>query len=276
MIDTHCHIDQPQFDDDRPAVLARAGAAGVRCIVNPGIDLHSSREAVKLAEQHEGIFAAAGVHPNDCEGFSPATVAALRELAAHPKVVAIGETGLDFYWDRVETGKQIAALRAQLEIAAELDLPVVLHSRDGKDGASAIGVLLEELRAWAPEARRLRGSAAILGVLHAFSGDIEAAQQAYQLGFAVSLGGPVTFLNARALHGLVPRLRRDRLMLETDAPYLAPHPHRGHRNEPGYLPLIAKTLAELLGMETDELINQTTETAILCFGIACPRPKESL
>ena len=251
-------------------MIARALEAGVATIVNPAIDLDSCRRALALAEQHPGIYAAVGVHPNDCADFDDAAEVRLRELARHPKVVAIGEIGLDYYWDKTPVDQQRRALRAQLALAAELDLPVILHSRNGRDGAAGQcnADLLREITQWGAAARTRRGGDAILGIWHAFSGGLTEAQAAYDLGLVIGLGGPVTFQNARGLHALVGQLRLDRLVLETDAPYLAPHPHRGQRNEPAYVPLIAQRLAELLGTTPASVAAQTTATAEACFRLS--------
>ena len=257
-------------------MIARAEAAGVRLIVNPSIHLDSAREVLALADRYPGVYAAVGVHPNDCADLDAGTLAELRKLAVHSKVVAIGEIGLDYYWEQVPHAQQRVALRAQLALAAELDLPVILHSRQSNAD------LLWELAQWGPEARKKRGEGAILGVWHAFSGDpstspstnsgpgsgqaLAEAEAAYELGFVIGLGGPVTFRNARRLRALAPQLRVDRLLLETDAPYLAPHPYRGQRNEPAYVPLIAEALAALCGSTVQAVAEQTTDTARRCFG----------
>jgi TatD DNase family protein len=259
LVDSHCHLDLRQFDVDREDVVVRAAAAGVRIIVNPGTDLHSCERALALAERYPSIYAAIGVHPNDCADFDDGTLTALRSLVGHPKVVAIGEIGLDYYWDRVPHGQQKAALRAQLALAAETGLPVILHSRDSNED------LLCELSQWGAEIRKKRGVAAMIGVWHAFSGGVAEARCAYEIGLGVGLGGPVTFQNARGLQALVQQLRLDRLLLETDAPYLAPHPHRGERNEPGYVLLVAQALASLYGVEVEAVAAQTTTTALGCF-----------
>jgi TatD DNase family protein len=290
-VDTHCHLDLRQFDSDRDAVLARAGEAGVGLIVNPAIDLHSCRRVLALAERYPNVYAAVGVHPNDCADFDDDTVAQLRDLARHPKVVAIGEIGLDYYRNMVAVDQQRRALAAQLALAAELDLPVILHSRSAQGDASrqCNADLLQELQGWA-SARNAQCKDSIgngvsltpdpclpalrtfgvtpdtlLGVWHAFSGDLAEAQAAYDLGLALGLGGPVTFQNARSLQALVPQLRLDRLMLETDAPYLAPHPHRGQRNEPAYIPLMAEKLAHLTNTTVENVCAQTAATARRCF-----------
>jgi TatD DNase family protein len=267
LVDTHCHLDLRQFDGDRHVVIARAAAAGVEIIVNPAIDLESCRRVLALAERYPHIRAAVGVHPNECADFAGEDVTQLRELARHPKVVAIGEIGLDYYWKKVPHDQQQRALRVQLAVAAEFGLPVILHSRNAGDDAAGqcTADLLWELEQWVPAARNKRGQDVILGVWHAFSGDLAETQMAYDLGLVLGLGGPVTFQNARRLHALVPQLRLDRLMLETDAPYLAPHPHRGQRNEPQYIPLIAQSLAELYGVPVETMAARTTATARRCF-----------
>jgi TatD DNase family protein len=258
-IDTHCHLDFHQFDEDRDEVVARAREVGVEVIVNPATDLASSRRAIALAERYPGVYAMVGVHPNECAGFEPEVIHELRTLAAHPKVVAVGEIGLDYHWQRASREQQHRALQAQLDLAAELDLPVSVHCRD------AHADLRDTLRKWVPGAQKRRGQDAILGVLHAYSGDWEMAQEAFAQGIVLSLGGPMTFRNARQLHGLVAQLPLAHLMLETDAPYLAPHPYRGRRNEPAYVPLIAQAMAELQHVPLDDVASQTTTLATRVF-----------
>jgi len=259
LVDTHCHLDLQQFDGDREEVIARAEAAGVRIIVNPGIDLDSCKRALALAGRHPGIYAAVGVHPNECAGFDDGTLAALRKMAGHPKVVAIGEIGLDYYWNRVPHERQKMALRAQLELAGELGLPVILHCRDSSAD------LLCELSQLGPAIRKKRGATAMIGAWHAFSGGAQDAEVAYELGLALGMGGPVTFQNAQKLRELAPKLRPDRLLVETDAPFQTPHPHRGERNEPAYVPLVAQALAALVGTTVEAIAAQTTATALGCF-----------
>ncbi len=264
LIDSHCHLDLEQFDPDRDIVLARARSAGVANIVLPGIDLAQNRQALAFAEQAAGVFVAVGVHPNSASDFDEDIVAALRELAAHRKVVAIGEIGLDYYWDKVAPEQQRRVFVRQLDLAAELGLPVIIHSREANQDVA------ELLRAWVSSALfRASPLAArpFAGVLHAFSGDLALAEEAYGWGFVLSLGGPVTFRNAHTLHELAPQLRIDRLMLETDAPYLTPHPWRGQRNEPAYLVVVAEQLARLYGITPDEVAAATTAVAQRFFSI---------
>ncbi len=263
LIDTHCHLDLPQFDEDREEVLARAAAAGVTTLVTIGIDLPHSRSAIALADHYPQVFATVGVHPNESAGFGPETLDHLRQLAAHPKVVAIGEIGLDDYWQRVPGDVQKLAFRHQLDLAAELGLPVVIHDRDAHEDVRA------ELRDWVTG--RLPGTPLAQrpfpGVLHSFSGDLAMAEEAYDWGFVLGLAGPVTFKNARDLHALARRLRPDRLLIETDAPYLTPHPHRGQRNEPAYVRLVANKLADLWEMPVERVAALTSRSACALYGL---------
>ena len=258
LVDSHCHLDLEQFDEDRADVWARAQEAGVGWLVIPGIDLEQNRRALAMVEQEPNWYAAVGVHPNSAEGFDAAALDEVRQLAAHPKVVAIGEIGLDYYWDKVAPEQQRQAFVQQLELAAELGLPVIIHSRDANADVA------EVLRAWVSSAAFGASPLAqrpLVGVLHAFSGDRALAEEAYGWGFALSLGGPVTFRNAHALHALVPQLRLDRLMLETDAPYLTPHPLRGQRNEPAHVSLVVEQLARLYAVSPAVIAEATTQVA---------------
>jgi TatD DNase family protein len=262
LVDSHCHLDMEQFDADRAAVLERAQAHGVRMIVNPGIDLVHCRQAIALADLHPQVYAAVGIHPNSSADFSEQTLTQLSALAEHPKVVAIGEIGLDYHWGTVPRPRQAQAFRAQLDLAAELGLPVIIHNREASHDLAQI------LDAWAASARTRNSPLAkrpFWGVLHAFSGDAALAQSANSWNFAIGLGGPVTFKNARNLHNLAPQLCLDRLMLETDAPWLTPHPFRGKRNEPAYVALVAARLAELLAVPVEEIAARTTAVARSIF-----------
>jgi TatD DNase family protein len=258
-IDTHCHLNFHQFDEDRDLVVQRALEAGVAVIVNPAVDLATSRQAIELAERYPGVYAQVGVHPNDAADFDAGVVAELAELAQHPKVVAIGEIGLDYYWERVPHDRQWAAFEAQLDLAARLNLPVVLHCRDAHSD------LRDILRKWVPGAQKQRAGNAILGILHAYSGDQAMAEEAFGWNMALSFGGPLTFRNAKDLHSLLAQLPLERLLLETDAPYLTPHPLRGRRNEPAYIPLIAQGLAEIKGIDVTAVAGATSALAKAVF-----------
>jgi TatD DNase family protein len=259
MIDTHCHLDFPHFDEDRDAVLAQAAQAGVTAIINPGTDLESSRRAVDLAERFESIYAAVGVHPHDASTFDGQVLTSLRELAARPGVVAVGEIGLDYYRDLSPRPQQRAAFRAQLDLATELDLPVIIHQRESADDVMSV------LGDWAAGGHP--GC-----VLHAFSGDRAMTDEAISHGFYIGVGGPLTYpqrgpasKNARRLPEVVAALPLDRILVETDAPYLSPHPYRGQRNEPARVMLVVERLAELRGLSLDEMSHQVTENARRLF-----------
>ena len=258
LVDTHAHLDFSQFDADRSAVIERAKAAGVAAILNVGADLPSSRQAVALAEQHDCIYAAVGVHPHDARKLDGAALAELRELARHPKVVAVGEIGLDFYRDLSPRNVQRRAFQAQLAWAAKLGKPVVIHDRDAHDE------VMDILADWAIALKNspLDGR---LGVLHTFSGDRTMAERAIDLGFSISISGPVTYQNARQLPGIVQMLPLARLLVETDCPFLAPHPHRGKRNEPAYVRLVAERIAALRNIPFDDLAEATTANARRLF-----------
>ena len=258
LVDSHCHLDLAQFDADRDDVLARARAAGVATIVNPGIDLDQCRGALALAADTPGLFVAVGVHPNSAGAWTPGACDELRALAAMPKVVAIGEIGLDYYWDKTPPATQWQVFEEQLDLAATVGLPVIIHNRDASADVAAL------LRAWVAGSHFAASPLAArpyAGVLHAFGGDLALAETAYTWNFVLSLGGPVTFTNARELHALVAQLDPDRLMLETDAPYLTPHPHRGKRNEPAYVQLVCTRLANLLGTTPADVAARTTALA---------------
>lgn len=264
LVDSHCHLDLAHFDEDRAAVLERARAAGVGLIVIPGIDVEQCRGALALAEAMPELYVAVGVHPNSSGEFGPATVDELRQLAAHPKVVAIGEIGLDYYWDKVTPEQQAIAFRTQLELAAELGLPVIIHNRDASNDVAGI---LEEWTRSADFRNSQLATRPYAGVLHAFGGDVALAERAYGWNFLLGIAGPVTFKNARQMHALIPQLRADRLLIETDAPYLTPHPYRGTRNEPGYVALVAEKVAQLTDASVAETARRTSALALEFFGL---------
>ena len=258
LIDTHAHLDLPQFDADRAAVVERAQAAGVEVIVNAGADMDSSRRAVALAEQYPEVYAGVGVHPHDAKQVDGDALAALRELARQPKVVAVGEIGLDFYRNLSPQDVQRRAFQAQLAWAARLGKPVIIHDRE------AHAEVLKALTSWAAG---LAGSplAGRVGVLHSFSGDLLMAKRAIDLGFYISISGPVTYQSARRLAEIVQALPLNRLLIETDCPYLTPHPHRGKRNEPAYVRLVAEKIADIKGLTVDMVAAATTANARLLF-----------
>ncbi len=244
LIDTHCHLDFDAYDDIRDQVVQEAADAGVKRIINPGVDIARCKAALALADRYPGVYAAVGIHPNSTAEFSDAMLAAVREMAAHEKVVAIGEIGLDYYWDDSPKDTQWRAFEVQLALAAELELPVIIHNRDASDDVIAV------LRAWVatlPEPLKDRP-----GVLHSFSAPDEIADQGIDLGFYLGFTGPITFKNADNLRMIAARIPEDRIVIETDGPFLTPHPYRGKRpNKPAYVRFVAERIAALR-MMTDE------------------------
>lgn len=263
LIDTHLHLDFKHYNNDRDEVIARAIEAGVTQMITIGTSLETSRRAVELADKFEPVWAAVGIHPNDAaphfggEESSAQVLATLRELAQHAKVVAIGEIGLDYYWKRVPHEVQQRAFDEQLALAADLGLPVIIHDREAHQD------IMATLRRWVSTLTE----DAPRGVLHFFSGDLAMAREAIDLGFYLGTDGPVTFKKARALQEVVAALPLERLLVETDAPFLAPHPRRGRRNEPAYVRYVAAKVAQLHGMTLEDVATQTTANARQLFGL---------
>ena len=260
LTDTHCHLNLSTFQEDLPGILERAREGGLGRILVPGIDVPTSQTAVALAEQHDWLYAAVGIHPHDAAGWTDRTLASLRQMAGHPKVAAIGEIGLDYYRDRSPRPLQMRAFLAQLDLAAEMGLPVVLHSRE------ALEDMWPVVTSW--QARLQTAGAALAeqpGVLHSFDGDLETGRRAVQVGFYIGISGPVTFKNALLRHQVAAGLPLDRLLLETDAPYLTPHPYRGRRNEPAYVALVAEKIAALHHLPPETVIQTTWANAEKLF-----------
>lgn len=253
LIDTHCHLDFDRFDEDRRNVVVRAKEAGLVQIIVPAVDLENMPAVLDLTEQFPGVLAAVGVHPNSASGWQENWLDKVKQSASHPHVVAIGEIGLDYYWDRTPPENQRAAFRDQLQLAAELDLPVIVHNRD-----ATIDVL--RLLAESPLAGRPRA-----GVLHSFSADRAAAADAVALGFYIGITGPVTFKKADELREIVATVPSDRLLIETDAPFLAPQPYRGKRNEPAYVRFVADAIAVIRESTVEEIAASTTANARRLF-----------
>lgn len=260
LTDTHCHLNFDTFDSDRSEVLERAWESGLQRILNPGVDLETSRSALKIAESHSPVYAAVGVHPEEASAWDEAALAELRSLARHSKVVALGEIGLDYYRDYAPQALQKKAFQAQLELAGEAGLPVIVHSRQAMED------LLSILRDWCS---RLRDSSNPLaerpGVLHSFEGTLEAAQEAMRLNFYIGVSGPVTFKNAPDRQAMIAALPLERLLIETDAPFLSPHPLRGRRNEPANVRFIAEKIADLHHQSISSVAQITTENAAKLF-----------
>jgi len=270
LVDSHCHLDAPQFDADRDAVIARMAESGVRYAVNPGVDLPSSRAAVALAlRQHGCIYAAVGIHPHEAKTLDAVTLKELKQLAASPRVAAVGEIGLDYYRDLSPRDVQRRAFEAQLELAAELDLPVIVHGRNPQGASSAHDDVLAVLRDWRTSLHAPRSTLhEHPGVLHSFSGDVAMAEQVVALGFFIGVSGPVTYRNADRLRDVVRAVPLERLLIETDAPYLTPQPRRGQRNEPAYVRRVAQAVADVRDLILEQVADQTTANACVLFGLA--------
>lgn len=253
LIDTHTHLDSRKFDGDRAEVIQRAFASGVERIVNIGFNRETIPTTMELAESHEHIYAAVGWHPQDAATMRPEDLDWLEELCRHPKVVAIGEIGLDYYWDTSPREVQQQVFREQIRLARRVGKPVVIHNREAH--ADVVRLLKEE------------NAAEVGGIMHCFSGSWEIARECLNMDFHISFGGPVTFKNAVRPKEVLARVPLDRLLLETDCPYLTPHPHRGKRNEPAYVRFVAEGAAEIKGTEVQEIIGITGQNAIKLLGI---------
>ncbi|MFG6350249.1 MAG: TatD family hydrolase [Oscillospiraceae bacterium] len=252
LFDTHAHYDASQFDADRDAVLSALPGQGVGLVVNPGCDLPSSRKAIELAGRYSFVYAAVGVHPEECAGWTDGDVDTLRELASSPKVVAVGEIGLDYYWEENPPRElQKRVFRAQMALAGELGLPVIVHDRE------AHGDSMDIVRAF-PEVR---------GVFHCFSGSAEMAKELVRLGWMVSFTGVLTYKNARRAVEAAQAVPLDRLMVETDSPYMAPVPHRGERCHSGLAVHTCARLAEIKGVSLEECARITMENGRRFFQI---------
>jgi TatD DNase family protein len=253
LIDSHCHLDFHQFDPDRDAVIRRAFEAGVKLFINPSTDLAVSRRVIALAEEFSDVYAAIGFHPTEAGKFNNRALDALRDLAKHPKVVAIGEIGLDYYWDKAPRSVQRNVFGQQLALARAVKKPVIVHQRDAVEDTMSI------LREWIAS-----GPHPGL-VLHSFSGDEGMAAEAVQLGFYLGISGPITFKNARKLREIVQSVSPANLLVETDAPFLSPHPNRGQRNEPASVTLIVQRIAELHQCPVADLAARLTDNTRQLF-----------
>ena len=252
IFDTHAHYDSSAFHADREAVLAALPEAGVALVVDPGCDLPTSRAALALAEQFPHVYAAVGIHPEDCAGYTDADLDALRQLCRHDKAVAIGEIGLDYYWaENPPREFQQQVFRRQLELALELDMPVIIHDREAHGDCLAIVKEYPGLR----------------GVFHCFSGSPEMAAELLKRGWYLGFDGPITYKNAKRAPEVAAMTPLDRILVETDSPYMTPVPFRGKRNDSRYLPYVLEKLAEWKGVTTQEMTDITFANGKRLFGI---------
>ncbi len=243
IFDAHAHYDDHWFDEDRVDLLSSLSDGGVSYVVNAAVDLATAKTAIEYAETYPFMYACAGIHPENLEGLAPDYLEQLTKLLNHPRVVALGEIGLDYHWD-IPREAQNRVFEEQLQLARELDVPVVIHDRE------AHGDVMALLRKYQPK-----------GLMHCFSGSVEMLKEVMKLGMSISLGGTVTFKNARVPVEVAAAVPLDRLLLETDAPYLSPVPNRGKRNDSRNIAFTAQRIAEIRGMDAQELVDLTTENA---------------
>lgn len=255
LTDTHCHLDFDDYNQDRSSVLARAWEQGLSRILIPGIDLQSSTSAIELAESHPQIYAAVGVHPTSANKWESRTIGFLDEMTSRPKVVAIGEIGLDYYHDWTSPKLQIRIFTDQLILAQHSNLPVIIHTRNANP----------ENRSCIEETLDILADRQVVGVLHSFSGNVAEAERAVALGFFIGITGPVTFNNAIELQKVVASVPLDRLLIETDSPFLTPTPHRGKRNEPANVRYIAERIGKIHNKSLDDVAEITAANARRLF-----------
>ena len=245
LFDTHAHLNDPAFDEDRAELLATFRDAGVGMVMNVGCCLASSKDCIALAERYPWIYAAVGTHPDSADEVSEEVLEAYRQMCRHEKVKAIGEIGLDYYYETIPRQVQQRAFRMQMELARELDMPVIIHERNAhEDGMNIV-----------------REFPKVTGVFHCYSGSAEMARQLVNMGWYIGFTGVLTFKNARKAVETAQRIPLERIVLETDCPFMAPEPYRGKRNHPGYLMQMAQKLAQIRGLDVEEVIRVTTENA---------------
>ncbi|WP_307893065.1 TatD family hydrolase [Bacillus swezeyi] len=254
LFDTHAHLNAEQFNDDLEDVIARAKEEKVEHIVVVGFDRPTITHAMELIEKYDFIYAAIGWHPVDAIDMTDEDLAWIKDLSSHEKVVAIGEMGLDYHWDKSPKDIQKDVFRKQIALAKEVNLPIVIHNRDATE--DVVAILREE------------GAEEVGGIMHCFTGSAEIAKECINMNFYLSFGGPVTFKNAKKPKEVVKQIPNDRILIETDCPFLTPHPYRGKRNEPSYVKLVAEQIAELKGLTYEEVAVMTTENAKKLFGIS--------
>lgn len=253
LFDTHAHLYDEQFTAELDQIFSRMTAAGVNRVMCVGFDVNSSRQAVIMAESHSGVAAAVGVHPHDADNAAPDYLSQLADMTGHPRVAAVGEIGLDYYRDLSPRPVQQRVFREQLALVRELEMPVIIHARD------AFGDLMDILRR--------DGISQAGGVIHCFSGSWEVAKEAMGMGLYISLAGPVTYKKAPRLQEIAVRVPKERLLIETDCPFLTPEPYRGRRNEPSYVRYVAQHIATLRDITLEELAQLTTDNAKKLFRV---------
>lgn len=253
LFDTHVHLNADQFEEDLEEVIERAHEAGVQNMVVVGFDERTIKRAIELVETYDWMYAAVGWHPVDAIDMTDEHLQWLEQLSSHPKVVALGEMGLDYHWDKSPKEVQKEVFRKQIALAKKVKLPIIIHNREADQ--DIVDLLKEE------------NASEVGGIMHCFGGSVEIAQQCIEMNFYISLGGPVTFKNAKRPKQVAKAIPLNRLLIETDCPYLAPHPNRGKRNEPAYVRLVAEQIAELKEVGLEEIMESTTANAKKIFNI---------
>ncbi|CAM3546743.1 TatD family deoxyribonuclease [Brevibacillus invocatus] len=251
LFETHAHLNAKEFDEDRAEVIARARENGVDTIVNIGFNAETIPTCMELADNYDFIYAVVGWHPQDAKDMTDEHLEWIAELSRHPKVVGLGEMGLDYYWDTSPREVQAEVFRKQIRLARKLDMPIIIHNRDAHQ--DVISILKEEK------------AADVGGIMHCFSGSWETAKLALDMNFYISFGGPLTFKNAKQPKEVATKVPLDRLLIETDCPYLTPHPFRGKRNESGYVRYVCEEMANLHGLSYEEMAKITSENAKKLF-----------
>ncbi|MDP4107617.1 MAG: TatD family hydrolase [Bacillota bacterium] len=253
LFDTHAHLNAEEYKDDLDEVISRAQEAGVTNMVVVGFDRPTIERAMELVDHYDFLYASVGWHPVDAIDMREEDLIWIEELASHPKVVALGEMGLDYHWDKSPKDIQKEVFRKQIRLAKKVKLPIIIHNREAT--ADILEILKEE------------NAEEVGGIMHCFSGSPEVARECVNMNFYISLGGPVTFKNAKKPKDVAAEVPLDKLLIETDCPYLTPHPFRGKRNEPGYVKLVAEQIAEIKGLSYEEVAAATTKNAKKFFGI---------
>ncbi|SEB19982.1 TatD DNase family protein [Thalassobacillus cyri] len=253
LFDTHVHLNARQFEEDREEVIQRAKEEGVEYMVVVGFDRETIPLAIEIAESHHNIYAAVGWHPVDAIDMEETDLDWIEELSSHSKVVALGEMGLDYHWDKSPADVQKEVFRKQIQLAKKVNMPIIIHNREATQ--DIVDILKEEK------------AEEVGGIMHCYSGSVEIAEACVKMNFMISLGGPVTFKNAKRPKEVAEAIDLDHLLVETDCPFLAPHPNRGKRNEPAYVKLVAEQIAELKGVSLEEVSEKTTRNALKFFNI---------
>lgn len=251
LIDSHAHLDDKRFDKDRADIIKNLKKENVSIVINPGASFASSVRAVSLSEKYDLIYAAVGIHPHDVKDMDENTIEALENLAKREKVVAIGEIGLDYYYDNSPRDLQKKWFREQIKLAKKVKLPIIVHDRDAH--ADTLHIIKEEL------------DDNLTGVLHCYSGGAQLAKEFIEMGFYISFAGPITFNNSKVSKLVAKEIPLDKILIETDSPYLTPHPHRGKRNEPLYVHYVAQMIAQIKEISFEEVARVTSQNTKTLF-----------